>query len=294
MPTTHRGWTAVSICTVLTSLFIAACGGSPTRPTSPTSTNNYVGTWTGFTRLEECSLGSRFACATAFLPAPAITIALEAGSGGTVRGTVSADNYRFTVTGGPQSDGSLNLSGDGTNVGAALALTGWSTRDTNGVMSGRFSFRSAPNINNPSGDAAYSLDRVVKSGAAAPSFTGERLVLQAGAISAPRFSPSSPSPRTYIACGVMINYGPVSVTIPTVTVTPIGPSGSDFPVTQVVSQGAAPTVIRRGGAPSGCGFGAATDSDVTHPTATSYRLRIDYVYDDGVSGTLESVAAVTP
>ena len=92
----------------------------------------------------------------------------------------------------------------------------------------------------------------------------------------------------------MINYGPVSVTIPTVVIRPIDASGREYPVTQVISQGSQPTVISRGGATFGCGFGSARDSDVTHPIATQYRLRIEYLYDDGVSGTLESVAALTP
>ena len=284
--------TQAGICIVLASLFITACGGSPSSPTSPAPGTNYVGTWTGFTRLEECSLGSRTSCATAFLPAPAITIALEAASSGTVRGTVNADNYRFTVTGGSQPDGSLALSGDGTNVGAAIRLTGWSTRDTNGVMTGRFSFHSAPNVNNPLSDATYSLEGVVKPGVTAPPFAGEKLALQASPI---RVNRVPPSPATYIGCGVMVNYGPVSVTIRTAVITPLAANGSEYAVTQLVSQGASPTVIRRGGAPGGCGgLGAATDSDVTHLTATQYRVRIDYVYDDGVSGTLESVAAVTP
>ena len=249
-----------------------------------------MGTWTGFTRLEECSLGSRYSCATSFLPAPAITIALEA-SNGDVRGTVNASNYRFTVTGRRQPDGSLALSGNGTNVGSTITLTSWNTRDTNGVMSGRFAFQSAANINNPAGDAAYTLDRVVKPGVTPPPFTGERLAIQASSIRANRFPPIG-TPALYIGCGVIINYGPVSVTIPTIVLTPIGPNGSEYPATQ--GQPSPARVISRGGASSGCGFGSATDPDVNRPTATQYRLRVEYLYDDGVSGTLESVAAVTP
>lgn len=287
---TRRRLTAVHVVTVLASLVAAACGGS-SSPASPTPSNSYVGTWSGFTRLEECSLGSRFDCATRFLPAPSITIVLEAASGSDVSGTVNAGNYRFTVAGGRQPDGSLNLSGSGTNVGAAISMTAWNTRDTDGVMTGRFSFQSAASINNPAGTAAYALDRVVRPGVAAPPFTGERLSLRASPISANR---RPPSPTSYTGCGVIINYGPVSVTIPAVTITPIGGNGDEYAVTQVIPQGSRPRQINRGGAESGCGFGIATDSDVSRPIAAQYRFRIEYVYDDGVSGVLESVAAVTP
>ena len=244
-----------------------------------------MGTWSGFTRLEECSLGSRYSCASSFLPAPDITIALEASSGD-VRGTVNAGNYRFTVTGKRQADGSLALSGNGTNVGSAISLTSWNTRDTNGVMSGRFAFQSAANVNNAAGTATYALEGVVKPGVTPPPFTGERLAVQASSIAFHRSG-------LYIGCGVIINYGPVSATIPAIVLTPIGPDGSEYPVTQ--GQPSPPRVVSRGGANGGCGFGSATDSNVNnHPAATQYRLRVEYRYDDGVSGTLESVAAVTP
>jgi hypothetical protein len=284
----------VRVCIVLTSLLVAACGESPASTTSPTPADDYIGTWTGFTRLEGCSLGSsRLDCVTSFLPAPAIAITLDAAPNRNVQGTVHADNYRFTVTGSRQPDGSLTLSGTGTNVGAAITLTAWNTRDSNGVMTGRFSFHSEFNINNPVGDVTYTLDRVVRPGVTVPPFTGERLSLRASPIRANRFPPSGPSQASYSACGVILNDGPVSVTIPTLTITPIGANGNDYPVTQTIPQGFRPRVVDRGHALSGCGFASATDFDVTHPTAAQYRFRIEYVYDDGVSGVLESVGAVT-
>jgi hypothetical protein len=187
----------------------------------------------------------------------------------------------------------LILTGNGTNVGAATTLTAWSTRDSNGVMTGRFSFHSAASINNPVGDVAYVLDRVVKPGATVPPFTGERLSLRASPIRANPFPSDRPSLISYTGCGVIINDGPVSVTIPTLTVTPIAANGSEYRVTQLIPQGFRPIVLGRGHVRFGCGFGIAQDMDVTHPTAARYRLRIDYVYDDGVSGALESVAEVT-
>ena len=127
----------------------------------------------------------------------------------------------------------------------------------------------------------------------APPFTGERLSLQASPIRANPFPPVTPSFISYTGCGIILNDGPVPATISTFTITPIGAAGSEYRVAQVIPEGFRATVIDRGHVRSGCGFGTAQDSDVAHPIAPQYRLRIEYVYDDGVRGTLESIATVT-
>lgn len=283
-----------SLCLCLLCALTVACGGSsPTSPTSPTS-GSYVGTWTGFARLEGCSLGSRFVCATQFLPGPSLTIALGVASGDGLSGTVDADNYRFTVTGRRQADGSLNLQGDGTNIRVSrVTMTSWATQDDAGVMTGQFSFHSEGSQNNDPGTATYALVSVAKSGVSPPPFTGPRLSMELSGTHPVPVSSLTPGLSTYAACAILINDGPASATITSATITLIGGDGREFPTTQVFPAGYRPPVVRSRNAQSGCGLATAQGRDMTNDPGSLYRMRLEYVTDDGASGSVEGVAPAT-
>ena len=99
-----------------------------------------------------------------------------------------------------------------------------------------------------------------------------------------------PGFTSYGACHFIENYAPFKAWL-TYTITPLGSDGRDYPVVQTVFQGpqssASPISTR-----SGCAGGEARDFNLAHPVAVAYRYRVDYVYDDGVTGYAEGQSEV--
>ena len=219
-----------------------------------------------------------------FLP---LTVTLTQ-TGNRVEGTLAL-NAVFVNVAGTISGGELSLSGQGTGTNGSVTLNEWRTADRNGSMTGQFTYVFVP----PGGLQPISvnavLDGVIKPGATpVPAPIPEppfRLIVRPG--SARNFG----SEISYSACYAMENYAPFSAVL-TVTLTPIGTDGRDYDVEQVVFQGPQYSISMRT-TQSGCGGGSARDRNLSRPIATSYRLRVDYLYANGVSGSVEGRGAMT-
>ena len=85
----------------------------------------------------------------------------------------------------------------------------------------------------------------------------------------------------------MTNAAGIGGRIVEVVMTPIGPDGTEYRVEAV---GALPWNIPQI-ASGGC-RGSAVDPDYKRPIATRYRLRISFVYDDGVAGIAEGSSTI--
>jgi hypothetical protein len=97
-----------------------------------------------------------------------------------------------------------------------------------------------------------------------------------------------PVVTTYSGCYGIQNHTPLEATVE-FTLTPIGVDGRDYSDVEHVPDRS--TVSSRGTL-SGCGGGLARDFNVSRPIAAQYRLRVDYTYPDGFTGSAEGVAPV--
>ena len=111
------------------------------------------------------------------------------------------------------------------------------------------------------------------------------LTLSPGGVSNYSLSGQVPSAQIF-PCYQFVNHGPGPVTL-SLTLTPIGPDGSEYPVTNN-KQG--PESVAVDDYHTGCGVPTAQDFDSVHPEATRYRLRLDAAYADGVTGSIEQEA----
>lgn len=151
------------------------------------------------------------------------------------------------------------------------------------VRSGRFSFVFVEvNAREPVAVTSV-LDGVVKPGVARPPapIPDPRFVFIVRPIRANPYPPVAGSPG-----GTALPF-PALLTF---TLTPIGNDGRDYDVEQIV--GATESNVGPRTSQFGCSGGAARDTNVQRPIATSYRLRVEYRYSDGVSGIAEGQGAV--
>jgi hypothetical protein len=248
----------------------------------------YEGRWSGSAMRQQCSVDGipRVDCGLSiFLP---LTITLPQ-TGNRVEGTVALNAIIFNVA-GAVSGGELSLSGQGASTNGSVTLNEWRTTDRDGAMTGQFTYVIVPAGSLQPITVNAVLDGVVKPGATpVPAPIPEppfRLIVRPG--TARNFG----SEISYSACYWMENYARSSALL-TLTVTPIGADGRDYDVEQVVFQGPPHSISMRT-IQSGCGGGSARDRNLSRPIATSYRLRVDYQYATGVSGSVEERGAMSP
>lgn len=283
----RRHTRALECIAVLLCGAAAACSGDSAATSPSQASTIYEGRWSGSAMRQQCSVDGipRVDCGLSiFLP---LTVTLTQ-TGSRVEGTVAL-NAIFINVAGTVGGGELSLSGQGTGTNGSVTLNEWRTTDRNGAMTGQFTYAIVTPGNLQPITVNAVLDGVVKSGATpVPAPIPEppfRLIVR------PASARNFGSEISYSACYWMENYAPFSAVL-TMTVTPIGADGRDYDVEQVVFQGPEYS-IRMRTTQSGCGGGAARDRNVSRPIATSYRLRVDYQYANGVSGSAEERGAVS-
>lgn len=259
----------------------------------PGTTNAGVaGTWTGVAKQQQCTGSPASFCDLVFKLA-AFKLVLEDVSG-QLRGTLTAGAYVLTVTGSVDSNGALSLSGDGQTYPLLdINVAQWQTRVSGQSMTGAFTLNTRSITQ--SSAAVITLESVFKAGsveASRPIPPELRFALVVKGGTASRYAPGvSPGVTQYNGCQRIQNAAPVRARL-TYIITPIGVDGRDYAVQQMVFQG--PSLdVSAATELSGCAGGGALDFDYRRPIASSYRLRVEYAYDDGVTGAAEGIAPVT-
>jgi hypothetical protein len=282
----RRSRRALGCIAVLLCGAVAACGDDSV-PTSPSQVSTiYEGRWSGAAMRQQCSIDGTPGADCGLSIFSPLTITLTQ-TGNRVEGTVAL-NAIFINVAGTVTGGELSLAGQGTGTNGSVTLNEWRTTDRNGAMTGHFTYV----IVTPGGlqpiTVTAVLDGVVKPGATpVPAPIPEppfRLIVRPGRAS------NFGSEIQYTACYWMENYAPSSAVL-TLTVTPIGADGRDYDVEQLVFQGPQRSISMRT-TRFGCG-GGARDWNVSRPVATSYRLRVDYEYANGISGSDEGRGAIS-
>ena len=282
--TRGRGIFILAAC----GLICAGCSGA-NSPTSATSRTDYGGTWTGRARIQECIVGSCGGLAIA----TGIRIQLNAvrGTVSDVEGTIAFETAEIRVTGRVEADGFLSLTGQGVDSRFnTVRITQWRSRDIDGVMTGAFTHTLDVN-GQTFVTVTRTLEDVVKPGVVPPLIIPDiRFTLRVHEISVSRIVPCCGRPvvTTYSGCYGIQNHTPLEATVE-FTLTPIGVDGRDYSDVEHVPDRS--TVSSRGTL-SGCGGGLARDFNVSRPIAAQYRLRVDYTYPDGFTGSAEGVAPV--
>lgn len=209
-------------------------------------------------------------------------------SGNALQGRLTVVPNGVDVVGSVASDGTVTLTGTGQGIRQTVTLAQWQTRVDGATMTGGFAFDVRTSAGD-SGRIGISLERVFKAGsaeAAAPLPPDVRFavrVLRAGAV---RLAP--PFARTeYSPCFIIDNAAPTRATM-TFLVTPVGPDGRAYALPQPTLAGGS---VNPATQVSGC-TGAVIDPDYRRAVAPTYRLRVDFSYDDGVTGSGEGTAPV--
>lgn len=269
------------------TFMVPACSGNPSSPTTvPPAT--YEGVWTGAGRLQNCAdpAGASY-CEGAFsavsLSRFQLTLRRVAGQ---LEGTLDLSLARFNVAGTVVEQGALEMSGQGTVNGQGVTLTDAVFTAQGETLTGTYSYTAytgspAP----PQPILTYGLDHVAHTTTAAHLPAESRLSFDPRPTTASREAPRGPLPgRTdYSICYSMTNVAGIGGRIVDVVMIPIAPDGTEY--RGLAPQSALPWDIPQFAA-SGCS-GSAMDPDYTRPIATRYRLRISFVYNDGVSGSAE-------
>jgi hypothetical protein len=204
---------------------------------------------------------------------------------------MALNQLQLAVSGQVAGDGTLALSGQGSGQPGAVVLNQWKSTARDGVMTGTLTYTvSAPST---SIVVAAVLDGVALPGVTPlPSpIPDTRLRLSVQPTTPNRRLPSGsfPGNTSYSACFYLENAAPFEAALRFV-VTPIGADGREYEVQQTSPSSLS---IPRQNVLSGCTPGA-TDANYQRPLASSYRLRVEYMYSDGVTGFVEGVAALTP
>ena len=125
---------------VLLVLFgpLAACGGSPTGPSS-----GVQGVWSGSWARTSCTETASAGLCGLTPQSGSLRLTLTQ-SGTSVSGTLDVNLFTMPVTGSVGSDGALTLSGQTRAQGVTVVLTTWSTTRNGTAMSGSFSVNISP------------------------------------------------------------------------------------------------------------------------------------------------------
>jgi len=278
--------------TILTIVSVG-CGASTTSPTSPTrlgSISAYEGAWTGATRRQECIEPGGGTQCNNILTLSFLDLTLTPNSASTqLQGLLRTSFGAFIVLGGTDASGALTLTGQASAGGLTSNLTRSEFRVSGSALTGTFTFtsyQSSPALEPPIVTAA--LESVFKTGtpeAAQPPPTESRFAIQV--LEGLVFRYGQPATTEYTFTARISNTTRVGGRM-SLTGTPIGPDGTEYaPVQQPLPLSASfsPLFV-------GTTITLVKDFNFQRPIATSYRLRVEYQYDDGVTGTAEGVAAV--
>jgi hypothetical protein len=287
------------LAVILITIVFTACGGSDTSP-SPGRTglplvSAFEGTWTGAARLQ-CGYDPAGGMQCDEMPTVTfVQLTLTpTNTGNQVEGVLRTGFAGFVVSGSTDSSGALVLTGLASAAGLTATLMQSHLSVSGGALTGTFTFtsyRSHPPLEPPTLTGV--LEGVTKAGSpesTLPFPAESRISMHASGGFANRWGPSgvSPGATEYGACANLTNAAPIGGRVISVVVTPIGPDGREYTVERPMRF---PYPLKPAFVGSACETNLR-DYDYRRPIATTYRLRLEYEYDDGVTGAAEVIGPI--
>jgi hypothetical protein len=251
---------------------------------NPPIESPFAGSWSGVATLEGCTgeSGSDPTCADGTSRSAFRSTLTFDPQTNTYTGVVSTWFIFFTIGGKVEPDGTLVMTGDGTNSVTHFGATAteWRLRTDGTALTGTFRYRNLFN------NVIYSvrLEYVSLNGTLPiPGDARFGVSVNLTRVRRPEGLP------VYEICVSFTNASPITAHVVSGTVTPITANGAEYAVDLLYSDtGTIQPFASRLGA--NCFIGR---DQLSRPLASSLRLRLELAYDDQVTGRLEVTRPIT-
>lgn len=289
----HSRLAASPLLLVIVALCAACRGSSPTSPGAP-SLQALLGSWSGLVSVPECASLPN-ACPNP--PIQRFRVTFAEIDGQRVLGQMFLGVYTLDVAGVRGDDG-LQLTGSGTAaygvggypiqiVGTLSVLNGVALT---GKIAARITYAGEPAYI-PLHTPTFVLEHTFKTGTPESaqllppdrraSIHVDRVLVQRR-----QAVPGTPARMSYTGCHSLRSYSSMQGTVYW-TLTPLGPDGAEYPVTQLLIPPA------RSLTSTGCGSPESFDLDLNRPIAPRARINVEIVFDDGAKTGWQGVLPVT-